>query len=98
MNDKCYHCGASYGLHQSETELCPVGGVEETRPGYKQQWASTFFIEHNTKKVELAAFDLLRACQQLIDAPHQEHFAARLNDEEMKGIDAIKAAIDKALN
>lgn len=26
----------------------------------------------------------------LIDAPHQEHFCTRLNDDEMKGIDAMK--------
>lgn len=40
--------------------------------------------------------DLLAACKLLIDAPHQEHFAARLNDEEMGGILAIKAAIASA--
>lgn len=43
-----------------------------------------------------AAPDLLAACKQLINAPHYEHFAARLNDEEMKGIDLIKIAIKNA--
>jgi hypothetical protein len=47
-------------------------------------------------KVIAAAPDLLKACKQLIDSPHQEHFGARLNDEEMKGIEMIKAAILKA--
>lgn len=43
-----------------------------------------------------AAPDLLAACKALIDAPHQEHFAARLNDDEMRGIEMIRAAISKA--
>lgn len=30
------------------------------------------------------------AANLLINAPHQEHFAVRLNDEEMKGIDRLK--------
>lgn len=44
-----------------------------------------------------AAPDLLEACQQLFFAPHQEHFVTRLNDEEMKGLEMIKAAIIKAV-
>jgi hypothetical protein len=43
-----------------------------------------------------AAPDLLEACKALIDAPHQEHFAVRLNDEEMAAVHAIRAAIAKA--
>lgn len=43
-----------------------------------------------------AAPDLLAACKSLIDAPHERHFAVRMNDQEMVGIDAIKAAIAKA--
>lgn len=36
---------------------------------------------------------LLAACCQLLTAPHQEHFATRLNEQEMAGLDAIKAAV-----
>ena len=43
-----------------------------------------------------AAPDLLAACKRLIDAPHQEHFSSRLNDDEMADIEAIKRAIAKA--
>jgi hypothetical protein len=43
-----------------------------------------------------AAPDLLAACKALIDAPHYEHLAARLHSEEMKAVEAIKAAIAKA--
>mgnify|MGYP006337670877 CR=1 FL=1 len=96
-HERCYNCGADYGLHQSGTNHCPYNGIEEIREGFKQQWATTYFVEHKQKQIELAGWDLLKACQQLINAPHYEHFAARLNDEEMKGIEMIKAAIDKAI-
>jgi len=42
---KCINCGAWYGLHQYETQLCPLGGIEETRPSHKQQWANTIFTQ-----------------------------------------------------
>ena len=45
---------------------------------------------------ELNAFDeLLISCEALINAAHHEHFAARMNDEEMAAIEQIKAAIAK---
>lgn len=58
----------------------------------------TLLIEEARANARLiaAAPDLLEACKALVDAPHQEHFAARLNDEEMAGLDAIKRAIAKA--
>lgn len=40
--------------------------------------------------------DLLAGCEQLINADHYDHFAVRLNDQEMKGIEMIKDAIKKA--
>lgn len=43
-----------------------------------------------------AAPELLEACKSLLDAPHHEHFAARLNDAEMAAIDRMKAAVAKA--
>lgn len=43
-----------------------------------------------------AAPDLLAACKALIDAPHPDHFAVRLNDEESAAIEAIQRAIAKA--
>lgn len=43
-----------------------------------------------------AAPDLYDACKALFDAPHQEQFAARLNDEEMAALDRMKAALKKA--
>ncbi len=40
--------------------------------------------------------ELLLACKALIDAPHYEHFAVRLNDEEIVALRRIKAAVAKA--
>ena len=40
---KCIHCGAEEGLHQSETNLCPLHGIEEHREGHRQRWADTVF-------------------------------------------------------
>lgn len=63
---KCYHCGAEYGLHQSETENCPMGGVEETREGKKQQWAASTFLEDKVRRLEVAAPQLLSALQDCV--------------------------------
>jgi len=43
-----------------------------------------------------AAPELLAACKALFDAPHQEHFAVRLNDEEMAALNAIRRAVANA--
>jgi len=44
---------------------------------------------------EEATSELLSACIALLDAPHQEHFAVRLNDPEMAALDRIKAVVAK---
>jgi transposase len=40
--------------------------------------------------------ELEAACRKLLDAPHDDHFAARLNTREMEGIEAIRAAMSNA--
>lgn len=57
----CFHCGAEYGLHRSETDQCPVGGVEETREGHKQQWSSNTFLDADAVRLEKAAPQMLEA-------------------------------------
>lgn len=42
--DICAICGAEYGIHHGDTNSCPSGGVEETRPGFSQKWAKTQFV------------------------------------------------------
>ncbi len=54
------------------------------------------YIEHCPRHSEAMAQErdrLLAACRKLIDAPHYDHFAARMSDGEMEGIDAIKACL-----
>jgi hypothetical protein len=41
--EKCALCGADYGLHRSDDDRCPAGGVEETRPDHTQQWSTLTF-------------------------------------------------------
>ena len=52
--------------------------------------------DHPNARLIAAAPDLLAACKQLIECDHYVHFAVRLNNQEMKGIDMIKEAIVKA--
>ena len=42
---------------------------------------------------QIHAAKLLEGCKQLINADHYDHFAARMSDSEMEGIDMIKNAI-----
>ena len=58
---KCFHCGADYGLHHFETQQCPLHGIEETREGHKQRWASTTFLDAQAVQLENAAPKLLSA-------------------------------------
>jgi hypothetical protein len=45
-----------------------------------------FALQSKISSLEAVVKEYREACEQLINAPHQEHFAARLNDEEMTGI------------
>lgn len=39
----CGICGAHAEIHRWDDQACPTGGVEETRPDHKQEWAFTVF-------------------------------------------------------
>lgn len=39
--------------------------------------------------------ELEDACLELLNAPHYEHFAVRLNDEEMAALDKIKQLLNQ---
>lgn len=45
--------------------------------------------------IQKNAMKLYCACRQLLDAPHQEHFCVRLNDEENDALEAIKTVLKK---
>lgn len=68
--EKCFNCGADYGLHQSETEHCPRGGREEIRKDEwgnyrKQEWEETTFLDASIRKLELAAPQMLKALKEI---------------------------------
>jgi hypothetical protein len=77
----CANCGADYGIHRSETEQCPAGGVEETRfdkltgKYYPQKWSSTTFKDSGEKMLRDAAPDMYEALKRL-----QQHFSDPFND------------------
>ena len=35
--DKCANCGATYGIHNGDTDQCPAGGMEAPI-GKRQRW------------------------------------------------------------
>ncbi len=45
------------------------------------------------RNFEAAEQPLMKACHKLIHCDHYEHFAARLNDQEMEALDEIKELI-----
>ncbi len=38
--DKCANCGATYGIHNGDTDQCPTGGVESP-VGKRQRWSNS---------------------------------------------------------
>lgn len=45
MSGKCKNCGYSEGLHQTDTDRCPLGG--EAPFGSKQEWLETTFVDED---------------------------------------------------
>ncbi len=64
----CAICGADDGLHQSETNICPKYGREETNPSLPQRWGDTVFVDSGIKKLEDAAPDLLESLEMLYNS------------------------------
>lgn len=52
----CANCGGEYGLHQFETNQCPVGGIESPYP-VPQKWADTTFDSVSNMKTYLVCSD-----------------------------------------
>ncbi len=82
----------TYGVSQQEKDWAAKGGEIATAALGGQVPAR---IEYEDYRIAHLA-ELTRACEQLLDAPHQEHFIVRLNEEEMAGLEAIKQAVAKA--
>ena len=51
MSSKCAECGGDYGIHHSETNQCPVNGVEAA-VGRKQEWQSTTFVPETSSEID----------------------------------------------
>ena len=50
-------------------------------------------LEQRLTKAERERDELRAACVELLDAPHQEHFSARMNDEETAALDRIRGLV-----
>jgi len=61
----CAICGADSGLHQSETERCPLYGREETNPTLPQRWDDDVFVDSGINKLQDSAPELLEALEKL---------------------------------
>ena len=55
---------------------------------HKDEYAE--ILEEEGSELETELHDLRSACQALFDAPHQEHFVTRLNDEENAALERIR--------
>lgn len=88
---KCFNCGGDYGIHQSETEHCPAGGVE-ARYDRRQEWVETVFVERRQRILEQAAPELLEALQEITSAVVSGK--SRTEAEVSKALEAIKKATE----
>lgn len=59
----CGNCGATYGLHQYETNQCPASGVE-ARFDRPQQWQQTIWVDSGQARLEANAEELLKAAEK----------------------------------
>jgi len=79
----------------------PSRDVLEADIAAKRRLAAEIVQENARQSTRIAELEakltaMAGACRALIDCEHQEHFAARLNDAEMIGIEKIKAALAAA--
>lgn len=51
--------------------------------------------EVKIKRLQNQLSELTQGCEQLINADHYDHFAVRLNNQEMKGLEMIKSFLEK---
>lgn len=77
FNDRCENCGATYGLHQFETNQCPAGGFEAP-VGQMQSWAATTFLKSplTTKQEEYPqANDVEELDPEVWAQNHEDHWS-----------------------
>lgn len=65
--DICKNCNVDFGLHHFKTYQCPMGGIEETREGHKQEWAETVYERDNSDYEET-----IRELQQKVSSLEKE--------------------------
>lgn len=79
---------ASVELHMPVDGLVQLQYVVNVRPEDAPKLARAI------ASLAPAEDDPLRvACKALLDAPHHDHFASRLGDEELAAVDSIKSII-----
>jgi len=95
--EKCYRCGADYGLHHFSTDACPRNGIEETRDGHKQEWEEgSTFLAVSDGKLNASAPQLLQALKAIAsenydDDDKRRHLIAIIDRMKNRANVAIKA-------
>jgi hypothetical protein len=91
MKCACPACGCADEVDAIGSE-CGCDSIICTYPGTIVELVGSLVTERDmlAKRVE----ELESACRKLLDADHHDHFAVRMSDSEMEGIEAIKAALN----
>ena len=50
MSDICSNCGAWHGLHQVDTDRCPLGGIER----FPDAWGNTYYARQDDSAERIA--------------------------------------------
>ena len=108
MKDICTNCGAWRGLHEMETDKCPLGGIER----FPNVWGKTYYAEQDDNiedlKKEFSDFrdavakdqsdDILLIAKlraELVKANTAASANLRMASEQAQKVGALKMAVIK---
>lgn len=75
-------------VNEPSYDWSALNRLAESRPD-KDIGTQISVAEHNR------LLQLQQACIDLLDAPHRDHFASRLGDEELAAVDKMKSLLKR---